>query len=96
MVLMAKSKKNYYDKVQDLLNEYKEKRVDLDQIRLDSRYGDEGCNVCKNSDFEKEYCNVYDCNPYELEEKEGIFVVDYCDKFTDDETKEFTGKKLEM
>lgn len=98
---MAKPKKIYYDKVKDLLNEHKEEGAveHIEDICLDSRYGMGGCDVCKNFDSEKEYCNTYDCNPDELEVEEGIFVLDYCDKFTLDEIKEAqltADKKLNM
>lgn len=58
----------------------------------------EGCDVCTNFDSEKEYCNPYDCNPYELEKKEKIYVLDFCDKFNPDKSKEgkYYGKPLEM
>jgi hypothetical protein len=57
-----------------------------------------GCDVCKNYDLDKYYCNIYDCNPEELELENKIFVLDFCDKFEYDEIKESENerKPLEM
>ncbi|MBY8992711.1 MAG: hypothetical protein KGD58_18350 [Candidatus Lokiarchaeota archaeon] len=74
--------------IQELLNKY-----DKEESRI---FRDEGyipetieCEICKNFDSKKQFCNIYDCYPFDYE----IPVEDYCIEFFLDRNKEEERKK---
>ena len=84
---MAKHKKTHYQNIKGLLNKYKEEKIEYIE--------DKGyfslkpkkmiwCEICKNFDSKKRFCNTYDCYP--LEHK--IPVEEYYNEFTLDKIKE--------
>ena len=49
----------------------------------------ENCYICKNFEPEKEFCNTYDCNPFNHKTP----VEEYCKEFTLDKIKETERRK---
>ena len=92
--------------IKELLNKYKEKGVehieDKGQFitKSERSFSISGCEICKNYDSEKCFCNTYDCDPLQFEYDYEIFVEDYCREFTVDKIKEAkvnkNVKKLQM
>jgi len=64
--------------IKELLNNYNEKEVE----HID-------CDICKNFESKKEFCNIYDCYPFKHE----VPVEEYCTEFTLDKIKEAEVRK---
>ena len=59
--------------IKELLNNYNEEEVE----QID-------CDICKNFESKKEFCNTYDCYPF----KHKVPVEEYCNEFTLDKIKQ--------